>query len=316
MRRLLAVLVLLLLAACGEEPGAAQLRRDVEARLHSAFPDQALVVDSLDRLGRMETLDGGRVVHFKARLRLARPVDLGQWGGPNAQLLAGVLGAGSAGIGGLTQGGNAAGDILTVFGTVPYRREGAGWAAAAIPARWTWHRGPARAARPRGTPARRPRGHPACRPGAYRADRRGGGRRGARDRPAQHRGALRAADAGYPLAAGPPGGNYARLPRRWRRMRRAAACAWWCCPPPAAWRTCGCCGKAGCRWPSPRPMWRRWRWPAGALRGGRPERDAARFARAVPEQLHVVVRAGDPARGLADLAGGGWRRGWPVREAG
>jgi len=137
MRRLLAVLVLLLLAACGEEPGAAQLRRDVEARLHSAFPDQALVVDSLDRLGRMETLDGGRVVHFKARLRLARPVDLGQWGGPNAQLLAGVLGAGSAGIGGLTQGGNAAGDILTVFGTVPYRREGGGWAAAAIPARWT-----------------------------------------------------------------------------------------------------------------------------------------------------------------------------------
>jgi TRAP transporter TAXI family solute receptor len=305
MRRLLPALLLLLLAACGEEPDAAQLRRDVEARLRSAFPDQALVIESLDRQGKMETLDGGRVVHFKARLRVDRPIDLGQWGGPNAQLLAGVLGAGSAGISGLTQGGNAAGDRLTVFGTVPYRREGTAWAAAAVPGPVdTTIAGPPGQQSPaerllaslsetlRAAPA-----HTAPTGEAIITQELEAARRNIEAR-------LARVTAGYPLAAGPSGGAYARLAAALATDVQARGVRMVVLPTAGSVENLRLLreGRVSLAFAQADVAAL-----AAAGRGPFAEQGPNPELRALlalfPEQLHIVVRADDAARGIGDLAG-------------
>ncbi|MDB5378796.1 MAG: hypothetical protein JWR00_3242, partial [Rubritepida sp.] len=305
MRRLLALLALLLFAACEQQPDGAQLQRDLQARLEAAFPGQALVLAGLERQGRMETLDGGRIVHFKARLRFERGLDLGQWGGPNAQLLAGVMGAGAAGILGLAQGGNQPGDQLTVFGTLPYRRDGARWAAAAAA-------GPidARVAGPPGQ-LTGPERLLARLAETLRAAPSNTSPSGSRVIEEELETAQRNIEArlarltdGYPLAAGPPGGAYARLAqalaqdmqRRGLRLtllstagsvenlallrqRRATLAFVQADVAAQAVEGRGAFEEAG---------------PYLALRA---------LLALFPEQLHVVVRADDRARGLADLAG-------------
>jgi hypothetical protein len=47
MRRRRPVLLLALLAACGPEPDAMQLQRDVQARLDTAFPSRVLVLEKV-----------------------------------------------------------------------------------------------------------------------------------------------------------------------------------------------------------------------------------------------------------------------------
>ncbi|MBR0649880.1 TAXI family TRAP transporter solute-binding subunit [Roseomonas terrae] len=305
MRHLIAILLLLVVAACGEQPDAAQLRRDVEARLRSAFPDQALALESVERQGRMETLDGGRVVHFKAELRVVRPTDLGQWGGPNAQLLAGVLGAGRSGITGLTQGGNAAGDTLTVFGTVPYRREGNGWAAAAVPGPVdTTVEGPPGQQTPAerllaslGETLRAAPAHTAPSGDAIVAQELEIARRNIEARFAR-------LTAGYPLAAGPPGGAYARLATALAADAQARGVRMVVLP------TAGSVENLTLLRDSRVSLAFAQADVAALAVAGRgpfaevgPNPEIRALMALFPEQLHIVVRADDPAQGIGDLAG-------------
>jgi TRAP transporter TAXI family solute receptor len=305
MRRTLLALPLALLAACGAEPDATQLQRDVQTRLDNAFPGQALVLENVDRQGHMKTLDGKRVVHFKARLRVDRPLDLGQWGQPNAQLLAGVMGAGSAGIAGLTQGGNKAGDRLTVFGTLPYRPEGAAWAATAAPGPVeTRISGPpgqltgaerllaTLAETLRAAPSNTSPTGPAVIEQELEIARRNIEARLAR------------LAAGYPLAAGPPGGAYMRLANALADDVQARGVRL------AVLQTAGSVENINLlREDRATLAFAQADVAALAAAGRGPFAGAGAYGglRALlalfPEQLHVVVRADDPARGLADLAG-------------
>jgi TRAP transporter TAXI family solute receptor len=211
MRPALFLLPLLLLVACGRNPDEAQVQRDIEERLNGAFPDQVLTLEEFERQGRMETGEG-IVVFFRAGLRVDRPLDLGKWGGPNAQLLAGIMGAGTSGIAGLTQGGNQTGDRLTVFGTLPYRNSDGTWMPAAVP----------------GPVETRVAGPPGQLSGAerllatlgdtLRAAPSNTSPAGARVIEEELQGAVRSVNArlarlaaGYPLASGPPGGSYEQL---------------------------------------------------------------------------------------------------------
>ena len=305
MRRLLPALLLALLAACGPEPDGTQLQRDVQARLDTAFPGRVLVLEKLDRQGHMKTLDGGRVLHFKARIKVDRPLDLGQWGQPNAQLLAGVLGAGSAGIHGLTQGGNKPGDQLTVFGTLPYRQDGKLWMATAAP-------GPveSRISGPPGQLAGAERLLAALAE-TLRAAPSNTAPSGALVIEQELESARRNIEArlarltaGYPLAAGPPGGAYLRLANALAVDVQARGVRL------AVLQTAGSVenltllrdGRATLAFAQADVAAL-----AAAGRGVFAEAGAYDGLRALlalfPEQLHVVVRADDPARGVGDLAG-------------
>lgn len=304
-RRLLAGLLLLLLAACDQEPGVEQLRRDLQARLDTAFPGQVLALEELDRQGRMETLDGGRIVHFRAVLRTARPLDLGQWSGPNAQLLAGVLGAGPAGISGLTQGGNQSGDRLTVFGTLPYRLDNAAWTPAAVPRPIE-----SRVAGPPGqlTGAERLLALLAETLRAAPPNTSPSGNRVVEEELETARRNIEARlarlTAGFALAAGPPGGNYARLAGalaqevQGRGVRMAVLPTAGSVENVAMLRD----GRATLAFVQSDVA-------ALAAAGQGPFAAAGAYEglRALmalfPEQLHVIVRADDPARALGDLAG-------------
>ena len=304
-RRLLTGLLLLLLAACEQEPTLDQLQRDVQARLDGAFPGHVLVLEEMNRQGRMEMLDGGRIVHFKATLRLERPLDLGQWGAPNAQLLAGVLGAGSRGIAGLTQGGNKAGDQLTIFGTVPYRRDGVAWASAAVA-------GPVES---------RIAGPPGQLTGAerllvalgetLRAAPSNTSPTGARVIEEELALARRNIDArlarltaGYAIAAGPPGGNYTRLATALAQDVQSRGIRLTVLPTAGSVENVSLLrdGRAtlGLVQSDVAAL-------ASAGRGPFASVGAYEGLRALmalfPEQLHVIVRADDPAQGLGDLAG-------------
>ncbi len=306
MRWLFLLLALLLPVACDRAPDEASLRRDVEARLAAAFPERTLIVEELDRHGHMDTLDGGRILHFKARLRFERAADLGQWGGPNAQLLAGVMGAGSTGIQGLTQGGNREGDRLSVFGTLPYRREGTSWVVAATP-------GPA---------GRAVAGPPGQLAGAervlaalaetLRAAPSNTSPSGARVIEEELEVARRNIDArlarlkeGYPLAAGPSGGAYARLALALARdFERRGGTHLEVLASAGSVENLSLLhqGQASLAFVQADVAAL-----AAAGRGPFEEAGPYRSLRALlalfPEHLHVVVRGQDPARSLADLAG-------------
>lgn len=305
MRYLLAILLILLLAACEQKPDVAQLQRDVRARLENAFPGQVLVLEALDRQGRMETLDGGRVVHFKAKLRVARALDLGQWGGPNAQLLASVLGAGSADINGLTQGGNRPGDRLTVFGTMPYRRANGAWTPAAAP-------GPVddRIVAPPGqltgaerllaglTETLRTAPVHTSPTGAHVIEQElENARRNIEARLARLTG-------GYPLAAGPPSGAYTRLANAFSDDVQGHGLTLAVLPTAGSVENLVLLreGRATLAFAQADVAAL-----AAAGRGVFAEAGPYDGLRALlalfPEQLHVVVRADDAARSIADLAG-------------
>lgn len=306
MVRLAILLAALLLAACGQEPDSTQLRRDLEVRLAAAFPGQLLAIEQLDRQGRMEQLDGGRIVHFKARLRVEKPLDLGEWGGPNAQLLAGVMGAGAAGIAGLTQGGNKPGDVLTVFGALPYARAGSGWqAAAAAPAptegRITGPPGQlVGAERLLALLGETLRAAPAnTSPPAARVIE--------EELAAAHRNIearLARLQSGYPLAAGPPGGAYDRLAHALARDALARGVHLAVLPTAGSVENLALLreGRAALAFAQADVAAQ-----AAAGAGSFADSGAYEHLRALlalfPEQLHVVVRADDPARAIADLAG-------------
>lgn len=303
-RRTLLLLPALLLAACGRNPDAAQVQKDVEQRLNGAFPNKMLTLESFERQGRMETGEGV-TVFFKTKLKVEQPLDLGKWGGPNAQLLAGIMGAGTSGIAGLTQGGNQTGDRLTVFGTLPYKNSGGAWVPAAVP----------------GPVAKRVEGPPGQLSGAerllatltdtLRAAPPNTSPNSARIVEEELQTALRNVNArlarlsaGYPMASGPPGGNYERLAKSLAADAQAQGVKLAVLPTAGSFdnivllrrRTAelafvqadvaaqAVAGK-------------------GAFANAGPYEGLRALLALFPEQLHIIVRADDRARRLSDLAG-------------
>lgn len=304
--RWIAALLALVLAACGQDPDPAQLRRDLEARLATAFPGQVLSLDALDRQGRMAQLDGTRIVYFKARLKVEQPLDLGQWGGPNAQLLAAVTGAGSAGIAGLTQGGNKPGDMLTVFGTLPYRAAQGGWVAAAAPL-------PSATAQTAGPPGQLtgPERLLAALGETLRAAPGNTQPSGARVVEEELELARRNIEArlarltaGFPLAAGTPGGAYFRLATALAADMQGRGVRMVVLPTAGSVENLMLLrqGRATLAFAQADIAAL-----AAAGRGPFAEAGAHDGLRALlalfPEQLHVVVRADDPAQDISGLAG-------------
>ena len=134
MPRPVAWLVLLLtLCACGRGPDTREaVGPDLAARLARAFGAGVLDVAAIEGRGSSADRAGPpgeerRVVYYDARLRLARDVDFGGWDTPGVASLVSVLGAGPKGITGVKAGGNKAGDEILAHGTAVYRRDGEAW---------------------------------------------------------------------------------------------------------------------------------------------------------------------------------------------
>lgn len=143
-RRLaLLVAAILLLAGCGRGPDEAAIRRDVANALSSAFGEGTFEIVRFERQGHSQTLDGREIVYFKTRLALARDLELAAWQGPNALLLAAILGSGPKGLYGIQPKGNHAGDVVAAFGSATYRAGAGGW---------TYEPAPPPAEKPAGTP--------------------------------------------------------------------------------------------------------------------------------------------------------------------
>jgi TRAP transporter TAXI family solute receptor len=128
----LALAVLLLLAACGGGPEPDQLRRDLTQRLGAAFQPGTFEVVALNPRGGSDDVaapagEARRVVYYDVTLRLTRDVDFGGWDTPGVASLVTVLGAGPKGVRGTRPGGNRAGDEIVAYGTALYRQAEDGW---------------------------------------------------------------------------------------------------------------------------------------------------------------------------------------------
>lgn len=304
MRRVLFLLSVLTLAACGQNPDAAQVHRDVEERLNGAFPDRVLTLKSFERQGRMKTGEGV-VVFFRAGLKVEQPVDFGKWGAPNAQLLAGIMGAGTSGIAGLTQGGNQTGDQLTVFGTLPYRNSEGAWipAAAAGPVEKRVEGPPGQASSAERLLA--------TLGDTLRAAPSNTSPTSARIVEEELQGAVRNVNArlarlasGYPLAAGPPGGAYERLAKALAIDAQTQGVRIAVLPTAGSVENISLLRQRTAELAFVQADVAALAAAGEGVFAAAGPYDALRALLALfPEQLHIVVRGDDPARKLADLSG-------------
>lgn len=127
--------LLALLAGCEAGPGADEVEKVVQERISQAFPEGAVRLDTLRRIGGSPAPGGEaaaaggerRIVYYNATLAVERDIDLSSWQGLNLGAVASLLGATERGISGLKQGGNKQGDTLYVHGTVTYVEEDGQW---------------------------------------------------------------------------------------------------------------------------------------------------------------------------------------------
>ncbi|MGV3741572.1 MAG: TAXI family TRAP transporter solute-binding subunit [Burkholderiaceae bacterium] len=127
---LLALIVLL--AGCSGGPDEQTLRIDIEKRVAQVVPEQALVLEELERRGTQRDPaspagESRRIVYYDASLRVKKDVDFGAWDAPGMAGLVSALGAGPKGVSGVRAGGNKAGDIVKVHGTALYKQEDEQW---------------------------------------------------------------------------------------------------------------------------------------------------------------------------------------------
>ncbi len=127
------LLALIGLTACGDQaPDTAEVQQAVETRLSAAFPEPALEIASIKRLGSgilpAETDETERrIVYYNARMKLTRDYAFGDWEALNPAALANLMGATEHGITGIEPNGNQAGDELLVRGSVTFQQTGDTW---------------------------------------------------------------------------------------------------------------------------------------------------------------------------------------------
>ena len=136
MLRAILLLVLALLAACGDGPDAERLKADVAARLADALPAGTVTLEALHRRGSQTDVkapagETRRIVYFDADLKLVKDYDFGAWDSPGVAGVVSALGSGPKGIVGIVSGGNRTGDLIRAHGTAIYQQDGDGWVAVA-----------------------------------------------------------------------------------------------------------------------------------------------------------------------------------------
>ena len=134
MRALLMVFCLILLTACSKGPASDTLQRDVQQRLHDAFPDSVLRLTELTRRGTANDANAPPgekrlVVYFDATLKVEQAQNFGAWDSPGVASLISLMGAGPRGLSGIDNSGNQPGDSLTIHGSLIYREQGGQWLA-------------------------------------------------------------------------------------------------------------------------------------------------------------------------------------------
>lgn len=132
MKRVFALLMLVMLAACSKGPNADAVRADITTHLAEVIPESQLRIVSLKRRGSQNDPSSPssktrRIVYFDAELQLGQDLDFGAWDSPGISALVSSLGAGPRGISGVTSGGNQAGDLIQAHGTAVYRQDGDRW---------------------------------------------------------------------------------------------------------------------------------------------------------------------------------------------
>ena len=113
MRRLITLLLLLMVTACGGGPDGEALRKDVEERLAQALPAGTVALATFERRGSQSDTkapsgETRRIIYFDAELKLERDFDFGAWDAPGVAGIISALGAGPKGVSGITSGGNKA----------------------------------------------------------------------------------------------------------------------------------------------------------------------------------------------------------------
>ncbi|GIK87476.1 MAG: hypothetical protein BroJett026_29570 [Betaproteobacteria bacterium] len=127
-RLVVALVLAVALAGCSSGPPADEVRAAVQAQLDAALDGRVLTVSRFTRAGGASLREGdGRLVYFNAALALERDYDFTRWDAHNVASLAALVGAGPRGIVGLGDGGNRKGDMLGVYGSAGFRREGSSW---------------------------------------------------------------------------------------------------------------------------------------------------------------------------------------------
>lgn len=134
MRAFLAVLSLVLLYGCSKGPASDTLQHDVQQRLHQAFPDSVLRLTELKRRGSATDANAPPgekrlVVYFDATLTVAQAQNFGAWDSPGVASLISLMGAGPRGLSGIDNSGNQPGDSLTIHGSLIYREQDGQWLA-------------------------------------------------------------------------------------------------------------------------------------------------------------------------------------------
>lgn len=128
LRRLSALLALLLLAACGGEPDADAVRQAVQGDLDQTFGEGVIEITTFNRQGSgADTGSGDRVVYFTTEVTFQKPYDFSAWQGRNLAALADVLGATEKGLLGDRQASYQPGDTLRAYGSAVFVREGKEW---------------------------------------------------------------------------------------------------------------------------------------------------------------------------------------------
>lgn len=134
MRVLIMVLSLILLFGCSKGPASDTLQHDVQQRLQDAFPDSVLRLTELKRRGTANDTNAPPgekrlVVYFDATLKVEQAQNFGAWDSPGVASLISLMGAGPRGLSGIDNSGNQPGDSLTIHGSLIYREQGAQWLA-------------------------------------------------------------------------------------------------------------------------------------------------------------------------------------------
>ncbi len=115
----------LALAGCVRQPDAAFVREAVQQQLDAALGGRVLQIEAFRRAGSQQLAGReGRLVYFDAQLMLTRDYDFTQWDAHNVATLGNLLGTGPKGVGGLKAEGNRAGDRLGVYGSASFARNG------------------------------------------------------------------------------------------------------------------------------------------------------------------------------------------------
>lgn len=119
----------LALVGCSNGPDEAALRGIVAASLERDLQAGLFSVEDFRRRGSYAFDDDGpRLrIYFKTDLAFLEAYDLSGWDSLGTGSLVSVLGATPGGVSGVSSDGNAAGDLLTAYGSVVFKDEGGTW---------------------------------------------------------------------------------------------------------------------------------------------------------------------------------------------